>query len=181
MSVFDTFNPNIFSQTLGGFIEDVRPRLQVIEGTPKRLSLSKYFGVLAALVAVAFVISAILGSFASQNAYREQMVSNQIADARLEMQTLQQQLTVMTAPATLHKHALQLGMVPMASPVFLRLEDGEILGKPVPAQALSNGKTQVPTIDSESLSLSADGITALIPAQQPVDDSAVLVSRKAVD
>lgn len=180
MSVFDTFNPNLLGQTIGDFLEDVRPRLQVIPGTPSRLKLSSYLVVLGGILVVAFGISAILSSLASQNAYREQVLSNEIADARLEMQTLQQQLTVMTAPATLHKHAVKLGMVPMASPVFLRLEDGAILGKPVPANAGSKAKTQVPTIDVGGLALTASG-AALTPAQQPVDDSAVLVSRRSVD
>jgi hypothetical protein len=180
MSVFATFNQNVFSQTIGDFIEDVRPRLQVVPGRSSRLTLSSYFVVLGGILVVAFGFSAVLSSFASQNAYREQLLSNEIADARLEMQTLQQQLTVMTAPATLHKHALKLGMVPMASPVFLRLEDGAILGKPVPAEAVSKTKTQVPTIDVEGLALTSSG-AALAPAQQPVDDSAVLVSRKSAE
>jgi hypothetical protein len=66
-------------------------------------------------------------------------------------------------------------MVPMASPVFLRLEDGAILGKPVPAGKMDNAKSQVPTLDSDSISLNQNGTKILHPSQLRVDDSAFLV------
>jgi hypothetical protein len=40
-------------------------------------------------------------------------------------------------PAALAERASALGMVPNASPVFLRLPDGEVIGDPVPASRSS--------------------------------------------
>lgn len=175
MSVFETFTPAFITQTIEDFFEDVRPRLEVVPNTQKRLTKVQFGSVIFGIFALALLIAAVLSSSISQNAYRVQTLNSEIKDARLEMQTLQQQLTVMTAPATLHKRAQIFGMVPMASPVFLRLEDGAILGKPVPAGNLETTKTQVPTLNSDSISLNQNGTKILHPSQLLVDDSAFLV------
>lgn len=178
MSVFETFRPAWIGQTIEDFIEDVRPRLQVVPAAQvKRLSSTKFAFVIVAMLAIALSMASILNSFISQNAYQIQTLNSEIADSRLTMQTLQQQLTVMTAPATLHKRAKQLGMVPMPAPVFIDIETGEIFGKPTPAADVNVGKSQVPTLDSSSLMLNGSASAVIDPAQAPVDDSAFLYRR----
>jgi hypothetical protein len=175
MSVFETFTPAFITQSIEDFFDDVRPRLEVVPNTQKRLTTVQFASVIFGIFGLALFFSAVLSSSISQNAYQVQTLNSEIKDARLEMQTLQQQLTVMTAPATLHKRAQLFGMVPMASPVFLRLEDGAILGKPVPAQKIKDSKSQVPTLDSNSLSMNQNGTKILDASQLRVDDSAFLV------
>ncbi len=46
-------------------------------------------------------------------------------------------------PAALAERASALGMVPNASPVFLRLPDGEVIGDPVPASRSSRSASGV--------------------------------------
>lgn len=53
-------------------------------------------------------------------------------DARA--QGLQLDLARLRTPQRLAERAKRLGMVPPSSPGFLRLSDGEVLGKPAPAQ-----------------------------------------------
>lgn len=42
------------------------------------------------------------------------------------------------SPSSVAERALSEGMVPNTNPVFLRLQDGKVIGKPVPAEADSN-------------------------------------------
>lgn len=47
---------------------------------------------------------------------------------------LTRQVTAAESPASIERAARDLGMVPAASPVFLRLMDGKVLGSPVAAE-----------------------------------------------
>lgn len=47
---------------------------------------------------------------------------------------LTREVTAAESPASLERAARDLGMVPAASPVFLRLMDGKVLGRPVAAE-----------------------------------------------
>lgn len=58
-------------------------------------------------------------------------------------QQLTEQLARADAPAQLEQSARALGMVPQDVPVFLRLEDGQVLGDPVPQPA--------PTVDDVAI------------------------------
>lgn len=48
---------------------------------------------------------------------------------------LTRRVTAAESPASIERAARNLGMVPAASPVFLRLMDGKVLGRPVAAEA----------------------------------------------
>jgi cell division protein FtsL len=178
MSVFETFRPTWLSQTIEDFIEDVRPRLQVVPiPATKRLSTTKFGFVIVGMLAISLSIASVMNSYISENAYQIQSLNSEIADSRLQMQTLQQQLTVMTAPSTLHKRAKQLGMVPMPAPVFIDIETGEIFGKPTPAVDIKVEKSRVPTLDNSFLMLNPSGSAVIDPARVPIDDSAFLYRR----
>jgi hypothetical protein len=66
-----------------------------------------------------------------------EIASLQQATAQLQKQQagLEQRASRLQAPASVTAKATALGMVPDANPVFLRLSDGKVLGKPVPATA----------------------------------------------
>jgi cell division protein FtsL len=53
-------------------------------------------------------------------------------------QALNREVHRLQSPSNLAKQALWLGMVPNANPVFLRLSDGEVVGKAKPAVPRSN-------------------------------------------
>jgi len=53
-------------------------------------------------------------------------------------QALSREVQRLQSPSSLASKALWLGMVPNANPVFLRLSDGEVVGKAKPAVPRSN-------------------------------------------
>ena len=66
---------------------------------------------------------------------------NQRVDAlETRQQALSRQVHQLQSPSHLASRALLLGMVPNANPVFLRLSDGEVVGKAKPAAPRSNFK-----------------------------------------
>jgi cell division protein FtsB len=53
-------------------------------------------------------------------------------------QAIAREVERLQSPANVASRAIAIGMVPNANPAFLRLSDGRILGKPVPAEPGSN-------------------------------------------
>jgi hypothetical protein len=53
-------------------------------------------------------------------------------------QAIAREVERLQSPANVADRAIAIGMVPPANPAFLRLSDGRVLGKPVPAEAGSN-------------------------------------------
>jgi hypothetical protein len=62
-------------------------------------------------------------------------LNEQVETLENRQQALSREVSRMQSPSNLASRALQLGMVPNANPVFLRLEDGEVVGKAKPAPA----------------------------------------------
>lgn len=64
-----------------------------------------------------------------------QRSAGELADAEA---ALEQSITAVSAPAALAEQASRMGMVPAASPAFLDLRSGDILGVAAPAEELSS-------------------------------------------
>jgi hypothetical protein len=62
-------------------------------------------------------------------------LSEQADALQTQQQALSREVDRMQSPSNLAQRALQLGMVPNANPIFLRITDGEVIGKAVPAPA----------------------------------------------
>lgn len=60
-----------------------------------------------------------------------QRAAGELADAEA---ALEQNITAVSAPSALADQASRMGMVPAASPAFLDLESGEVLGVAAPAE-----------------------------------------------
>ena len=69
----------------------------------------------------------------TQGAFEEARLTSEVKGIEAAQQRAQQQLTMLASPAALEARARALGMVPAASPVFLRLSDAKVFGKPEPA------------------------------------------------
>lgn len=63
-----------------------------------------------------------------------QSTAGELADAEV---ALEQSITAVSAPAALAEQASRMGMVPAASPAFLDLHSGEVLGVAAPAETES--------------------------------------------
>ncbi|NLX00708.1 MAG: cell division protein FtsL [Actinomycetales bacterium] len=64
-----------------------------------------------------------------------QRTAGELADAEA---ALEQSITAVSSPAALAQKASRMGMVPAASPAFLDLESGEVLGVAAPAEEASS-------------------------------------------
>lgn len=118
-----------------------RPVLREVPPAPATVAGSGVFalvvvGLLVAGMGVLLVLNTTLaqGAFVISSLTRTQ---NQLA---VQEQQLLQQVAQEEAPESLQARAVQLGMVPVPAPVFLRLADGAILGTPEPAPALPNAQ-----------------------------------------
>ena len=143
----------------------------------KQMSSRGFLSLVTFLVTLGVVLTLVVQTFLSQGAFTEQQLLLQTRNSATEVQALQQQLSVMAAPATLSERARKLGMVPMDNPVFLRLSDGEILGRKSGARSFVAPFDNVPTTDLTDIELTRSGSRQLHTSQLPTDDSAVLVNR----
>lgn len=102
------------------------------------------FAIIAvASFAVIIVAQLALSVAIAQGAYEIDALELEKAQHSREMQTLQEDLERVESPQYLARNAEELGMVPNANPVYLRLSDGAVLGVPTAAAGEA--------IDSESL------------------------------
>jgi hypothetical protein len=81
------------------------------------------------------VMLLVLNTSLAQGAFEISALTSTQRDLAVKEQKLAQQVALAEAPEALQERARGLGMVPVASPVFLRLADGKVLGVPTPAQA----------------------------------------------
>ena len=82
--------------------------LTVIE-TDKQLSSRGFLTFVASLILVGVMANLSVQTFLSQGAFTEQQLLLQTRDSAAQVQALQQQLSVMAAPATLAERARRLG------------------------------------------------------------------------
>lgn len=96
---------------------------------------------------VVVVISILVSGFAGLGFFSTVMQSQAFALHRLsgEVALLEAQRAELTttvndlqSPSSIAKRAVGEGMVPNTNPVFLRLQDGRVIGKPVPALPNTN-------------------------------------------
>jgi hypothetical protein len=91
-----------------------------------------------------------------------------------QRQALQMQLDTLRDPQRVALRAKAMGMVPPASPAFIRLGDGKVLGTPMPAVADSRLRiTPLPTKKPDNLVQTPIIVTpAVKPAGNPAGDPA---------
>jgi hypothetical protein len=87
-----------------------------------------------------------LNTSLAQGAFEISALTRVQSNLAVQEQQLLQEVAVAEAPESLQRRADALGMVPVSSPVFLRLADGAVLGTPVAAVATARvrGLTGLP-------------------------------------
>ncbi len=111
-----------------------RARLTVV---PRRRTAAPRvpFFILVAVVLLGGVVGLLLFNTSMQQAsFRATALEAEAARLHAVEQSLLMELDQLRDPQKVATRARALGMVPMVSPAFLRLPDGEILGDPVPAK-----------------------------------------------
>ena len=110
-----------------------RARLTVVPRRRTRAARMP-FVVLVSLVLLGGVIGLLLFNTSMQQAsFAATALEEQANTLTAREQTLQMELEVLRDPQRVAEHAQNLGMVPAANPVFLRLSDGKVLGERIAA------------------------------------------------
>jgi cell division protein FtsL len=79
------------------------------------------------------LLTLFLNTFTEQASFQKRELQTQIAQTTALRQRLEAEVARTESPENLLTIAKKMGMVPAAAPVFLRLSDHKILGKPIPA------------------------------------------------
>jgi cell division protein FtsL len=79
------------------------------------------------------LLTLFLNTFTEQAAFQKHELQVEITQTTALRQRLEAEVARTESPENLLVIAKKMGMVPAAAPVFLRLSDHVILGKPIPA------------------------------------------------
>ena len=102
---------------------------------PTTLSSTRFGGLIISVFIGGMLLSLFINTFAERAAFRKHELQVSIAQATALRQKLESEVAAAESPDHLLEVAQRMGMVPAATPVFLRLSDHRILGKRVPAKA----------------------------------------------
>ncbi len=98
--------------------------------TPRNRRRVIYASVTVTAILVIVVAQLLLSVGLSQGAYRLETLHDETKELGRTAQSLRQDLQRLSSPQNLAANAEALGMVKNASPVYLRLSDGAVLGMP---------------------------------------------------
>ena len=112
-----------------------RSRLRVVPARARQPRAGTFAALLVAILAGGLVGLLVLNTAMQRSAFELDELRDRAESLGVRQQVLDLRVEGMRAPERLARAASALGMVPMSSPVFLRLEDGRVLGDPVPAVA----------------------------------------------
>ena len=113
----------------GGRLALPRPAASAVP----RLS-SVAFGALVGAIGVSGLLLVLfINVLTTQGAFTEARLKGEVRAIEAAQQRAQQTLSMLASPGNLESRARAMGMVPAASPVFLRLSDAKVFGKPEPA------------------------------------------------
>lgn len=162
--------------------KSLRPNIQIVSTKEQRKARPKSFYPLMTMAVVfGIIISQLLLSVAvSSGAYEIAELTQQNKEISRTYQTMTQDIDRLSSPQNLASNAGALGMVNNATPVYLRLSDGAVLGSPVPAKAtagaasssskvpnsLLNGLPLVTQLESEAAAAAAKKAAAEAAAAQ---------------
>ena len=113
-----------------------RPVLTEVPPAPATVAGNGVFAlVVVGLLVAGMAVLLGLNTSLAQGAFEINALTRVQNGLAVQQQQLLQEVAVEEAPESLQQRADALGMVPVSSPVFLRLADGAVLGTPVPAVA----------------------------------------------
>lgn len=163
----------------------LRPNIEFVASKANRKARPKAFYPLIAMAVVfGIIISQLLLSVAvSSGAYEIAELSQQNKELSRTHQTMTQDIDRLSSPQNLASNAGVLGMVNNATPVYLRLSDGAVLGSPVAAKnaagaasssarvpnSLLNGVPLVTQVESEAAAAAAKKSAAEAAASQALN------------
>lgn len=123
----------------------VRARaLRIVAPARSRARRAPFVVVVLALLSAGLVGLIVTNTALQDQAFRLADLQSRATALEIQQQELQREAERRAAPAALAEDALRLGMVPNATPVFLRPSDGAVIGVPTPAEPGTNVQGVVP-------------------------------------
>lgn len=113
-----------------------RARLTVVPRTRPAAPRTPFVVVVATVLLAGVVGLLMFNTSMQQASFAAADLEERQARLRAEQQDLQMELDRLRDPQRVTQEAQELGMVPMLTPVFLDLSNGEVIGEPSPASAL---------------------------------------------
>jgi hypothetical protein len=142
-----------------------RARLTVVPRTTRRRAARVPFVALVSLILVAGVAGLLFFNTSMQQvSFTATRLEHRAAVLDAEQQGLQMDLDSLRNPQRLALRAKHLGMVPAASPAFIKITDGTVLGTPTPASwADAIRINALPTRRPKDLRLKPKRVIAKLP------------------
>ncbi|QDZ13672.1 hypothetical protein [Humibacter ginsenosidimutans] len=120
------------------------PRLEALPRVSRRARPKLFYAAVAVSTVMVIVVTQLLLSIGvSQGAYRIESLQSENARLAREYQAASETVQTLSSPQNLAANAVALGMVSDATPVYLRLSDGKVIGSPTPATAASGSTGQL--------------------------------------
>jgi hypothetical protein len=112
------------------------PALRLVPRRRQRAARTPYVVFVVVLLVVGLLGLLALNTLLAEGSFQVHRLQADARSLSNQEQALREQVSALQSPANLSAQAQAMGMVPGGPPVFLRLEDGAILGQPVPGKAL---------------------------------------------
>ncbi|MGH3357221.1 MAG: hypothetical protein ACRDO7_00355 [Nocardioidaceae bacterium] len=135
----------------------VEPPLRVVPRAAPQRPRAPFVVLVVALMAVGLIGLLLINTSMQRKAFELTNLQEQAATLQTREQALRLEVDGLSSPDRIATEAGRLGMVPNASPAFLRLEDGEVLGHPRAAMPGTNlPGLSAPPVTSDSSNSSDD-------------------------
>jgi hypothetical protein len=111
--------------------------LRLVAPVSSRARKAPFVVVVLTMVGIGLVGLILMSTMLQAQSFEVSKLQAEADALHTRQQALSREVDRMQSPSNLAVRALQLGMVPSANPVFLRLSNGEVVGKAKPAPARS--------------------------------------------
>lgn len=133
-----------------------RPQLRVVSPLrPATASRGMFITIVAVLLGLGMIVMLLINTQLASGAFTVATLQQQKAVLDEQAAVLTESVAAASAPDALEQSARELGMVPSETPVFIRVPDGTVLGKPRPAKA-----QPVPVVPMEADATAVEAVDA---------------------
>lgn len=112
--------------------------LRLVGPVRQRARRAPFVVVVLGMLAAGLVGLILMSTVLQAQAFQMSELRRDAAALEVQRQGLERDVNYLQSPAGLADKAMAEGMVPNAAPVFLRLSDGVVIGKPTPAKPGTN-------------------------------------------
>lgn len=110
-----------------------QPRVRPVPTPAARPARAPFVVLVLVILVLGLGLLLLLNTLLAQGSFTLHSLDAKVANLADREQALQERTAELAAPQRLARSAARIGMVPSANPAFLRVQDGKILGEPMPA------------------------------------------------